>query len=565
MFNKLRKMKVTTALYVIITVGFVFIFTVGFKSYLNMKKMNTNMCNMYEQVVKSISYSSLLQNQFLNIRIFVNKANTNYNREYNLKIKDIDKEVQKNIKEYMVIDLDSENKKGIKEFKENYVQYIKFWDKNNDLLNKGEKFSYEEYKIMEELGVKIENNIAKIRDYDLKDAEIHNSKNNEIYHETLVEFALIYCILIVIMIVTSYFTVKLIKNGSTDMIEKLNIMAKGDFTVKIDSEGKNEFAVMKKHLAISIDKISNMMKSVKEKAEKVDMESQNLASAAEEMSTSEENVSAAVQDVAKATASQAEDLFTIANILNSFGEDLENITGDIKKIDSNSKEIGVKASRSNEDMQDSIESLNKVINSFNEFVIKISTLGDNINEITEITEFINTIAEKTNLLALNAAIEAARAGEAGRGFAVVADEIRKLSEQTKLSSKNINTLIGNISNDTNTMLKTTDSLDVELNNQTEVLKVSIDSFKNIVKSIEEIRPKIEGVTLSVLNINEEKNTILQRIENTSAIAEEVSASSEQIAASSEQMSSATEEIASAAQVLNDTAGEVMEEINKFKL
>lgn len=50
-----------------------------------------------------------------------------------------------------------------------------------------------------------------------------------------------------------------------------------------------------------------------------------------------------------------------------------------------------------------------------------------------------------------------------------------------------------------------------------------------------------------------------------AIAEEVSASSEQIAASSEQMSATTEEIASAAQILNDTAGEVMEEVNKFKL
>lgn len=66
-----------------------------------------------------------------------------------------------------------------------------------------------------------------------------------------------------------------------------------------------------------------------------------------------------------------------------------------------------------------------------------ATMETSISQVTEIIQFVEEIATRSNLLGLNAAIEAARAGEGGRGFAVLADEIRKMADQSKKAAKDI--------------------------------------------------------------------------------------------------------------------------------
>ena len=71
----------------------------------------------------------------------------------------------------------------------------------------------------------------------------------------------------------------------------------------------------------------------------------------------------------------------------------------------------------------------------------IDALAHNAHKIGDVTKFIRSIAENTNLLALNATIEAARAGEAGRGFAVVASEVKSLAVQTAKATEDISSQI----------------------------------------------------------------------------------------------------------------------------
>ena len=330
-------------------------------------------------------------------------------------------------------------------------------------------------------------------------------------------------------------------------------------------EHKTEIGSMVSALFETRAALRKLISIITERSIIIDSQAETLTAVSEEMTSSSENVTTAIQNIAQGTTSQSEDLITTSDILNHFGKDLTSIVEKIKDVDSNARDMHFMANKSSDDMQNMVQFLNRITNSFRVFITKISTLGQDINNINEITSVINDIADQTNLLALNASIEAARAGEAGRGFNVVAEEIRKLAEQSKISSENINSLINGISNDTNLILKTTDEMGDELDSQTTVISVAIDSFKQIIVALEEVIPKIELVSISATNVDREKNNILNKIDRICSVSQEVSASSEEIAASCEEMNSSTEEVASSAEKLSEMTKNMIDEVSKFKL
>jgi methyl-accepting chemotaxis protein len=80
-----------------------------------------------------------------------------------------------------------------------------------------------------------------------------------------------------------------------------------------------------------------------------------------------------------------------------------------------------------------------------ETVRRIEALVKGTASILNVSQVIESIARQTQLLSFNAAIEAARAGDAGRGFAVVASEVRGLAERTSVQTREIRSLLDNIS------------------------------------------------------------------------------------------------------------------------
>ncbi|MCM1988958.1 methyl-accepting chemotaxis protein [Oceanirhabdus seepicola] len=394
--------------------------------------------------------------------------------------------------------------------------------------------------------------------------EIFQEMNSAMFFMIIVSL-----VIVIISIAMSSFLGRSISKPIVRVTELITKTEELDLSYASDYENllkyNDEIGIMSRALFNTRKVLRKVIGNIKENSNVIDNEAATLSASSEEMSSLAENVSDVIEEGAKGSQSQAEDLANINQILNEFGEELDNIVQAIDNVDSNAKDVSTLANESGSNMKTFTMSVGKVSDTFENLLSKISALNSNMSKINEITNLINSIADQTNLLALNAAIEAARAGEAGKGFSVVADEIRKLAEQSKASSENINTLIDKITNDTNIMVDTTNTVNDELNNQKTDINVVIESFKKIIKALDEIIPKIDVVNSSAINLNNNKNNILEKIDNTSSIAEEISASNEEISASTEEVKTSSEEVTKIAQKLSNMTDKMTKEVSNFKL
>lgn len=552
-----KKLKISTIILLMSALAIISSSVIGWFGYSNMKKINSNSSDMYHNMTMVISYIGSLRADSLGITVYVNKAENNFNSDYVTKINELDGKVQTALKSYLATELDTADKEGLDKFQKSYSDYMNLWKKVNPSLANGEKLSDDDVKSFDKLADDIETTLKGLRDYNVNLAEKTDTDNDNVYIKTNRNSLIIDFVIILTFCLIATYVVLFIKRSTKEINNYLEKVSTGDFTEKIAIDSQNEFGIMKASINKTIESISSLLKSIQEKSETIEESSASLSAVSEEMAASSDNVSSAIEQATTGVASQADDLLDITNVLNQFSLELGTMVKAIEDIHSNANDINSMANENDKDLQSLVESVTKINNSFKDFADKISHLGQNIVQINEITNVINGIAEQTNLLALNAAIEAARAGESGRGFSVVAEEIRKLAEQSKISSENITKLISGISEESSDMLKNTDVMSSELSGQVMVINTSIESFKKIIGAVDEVIPKIETINSSASNINNNKDAILQKMQSSSSVAEEISASTEEITSSTEEMN--------AAHSFTTLTKEMMDEVNKFKL
>lgn len=359
-----------------------------------------------------------------------------------------------------------------------------------------------------------------------------------------------------------------ISNRFGEGVRTLEILAGGDLTVDVNERvlaQKDETGDIAKSVKNLRDKLSDVVGNIAKQSNDVDECAGALGDAAEECAGTIEQVEHAVSEIADGATSQAGDTTDATEKVIVMGELVEQTNESLEKLYSVSDTMEDNG-RAAADTLVKLEEINsRAKEAISIIYEQTNTTNESAKKISEAVNLITSIAEETNLLSLNASIEAARAGEQGRGFAVVAGQISKLAEQSNESAKHIEEIITSLMEDSTKAVSTMDEVNVIMNDQSEMVQETSDTFKQVMEGINDSRKSVKEISSNMKELNKSRESVTDIVSNLSAIAEENAASTEETSASTTEVSASMQEISANATHLKNIATDLKESVSIFKL
>ncbi|HDR7635408.1 TPA: methyl-accepting chemotaxis protein [Bacillus mycoides] len=398
----------------------------------------------------------------------------------------------------------------------------------------------------------------------LREQSIEKIDQSSLRIEYVVFLSLVICIVTAI-ILAWWFSGKLVK-PIQQIDTKLKELAsqEGDLTARLQVNSNDEIGAIATSFNKMLENLQHIINRVQKTSVEVQTASENML---EKTNTSREatiRVQSSMSNLNSSIQSQTSSMEESSTAMDDMAISVQRIAESASSVAELAVATYEHANDGSTVIQKSVSQMTTIHEAVNATSEVVERLITHTKYIDTAVQSISNIAEQTNLLALNASIEAARAGEQGKGFAVVADEVRKLAEQSKTAAKDINQLLHQIQNDTETASSMMSQGRSEAFEGITVVREAGTSFTTIVEQVNKVSTQMQDISATAEEMAASAEEMNASLNNIASISNEVSSETAATAQSAEQKVIVMNEMTLTAKQMKQTVEELDQLVSHFK-